>query len=102
MKLDLSSYATEIDFKNVKHLDVSSFVLKKNLGILKTEVDKLDFAKLTPVPDDLANAKNTNLETVGVSIARLAQANLVTKVDFDIKLQKQNKKISNKTKHLLA
>ena len=96
MKLDLSSYATEIDFKNVKHLDVSSF------GILKTEVDKLDFAKLTPVPDDLANPKNTNLETVGVSIARLAQANLVTKVDFDIKLQKQNKKNSNKTKHLLA
>ena len=34
--------------------------------------------------------------------ARLAQANLVTKTDFDTKLQDINKRItSNKTKHLL-
>ena len=35
--------------------------------------------------------------------ARLAQASLVTKTDFDTKLQSLNKKISsNKTKHLLV
>ena len=35
--------------------------------------------------------------------ARLAQANLVTKIDFDTKLISLNKKInSNKTKHLLV
>ena len=35
--------------------------------------------------------------------ARLAQANLVTKIDFDDKLKTLNKKInSNKTKHLIV
>ena len=35
--------------------------------------------------------------------ARLAQVNLVTKTDFDTKLQSLNKRItSNKTKHLLV
>ena len=39
----------------------------------------------------------------GVDNARLAQANLVTKTDFDAKLQSLNKEItSNKTKHLLV
>ena len=36
------------------HVDVSSFALKSNLAGLKTEVDKLDIDKLTPVPNDLA------------------------------------------------
>ena len=36
------------------HVDVSSFALKSNLASLKTEVDKLDIDKLTPVPNDLA------------------------------------------------
>ena len=52
VELDLSSYATKTDLKNVTHLDVSGFVLKTNLANLKTEVDKLDIAKLTRVPDD--------------------------------------------------
>ena len=35
--------------------------------------------------------------------ARLAQANLITKPDFDVKLSSLNRKItSNKTKHLLV
>ena len=37
--LDLSSYATKTDLKNVTHVDVSSFTLKSNLASLKTEVD---------------------------------------------------------------
>ena len=40
--------------KNVPHVDTSSFVLKKNLAGLKTEVDKLDIDKLVPVPADLS------------------------------------------------
>ena len=37
-----------------------------------------------------------------VSNARLAQANLITKTDFDVKLSNLNRNItSNKTKHLL-
>ena len=40
------------------HLDVSSFALKSNLARLKTEVDKLNIDKLTPVSDDLAKLRN--------------------------------------------
>ena len=58
VKLDLSSYATKTDLKNVTYVDVSSFALKTNLASLKTEVDKLDVDKLTPVPNDLAKLSN--------------------------------------------
>ena len=54
VELALSSYATKTDSKNVTHADVSSFASKTNLASLKTEVDKLDIAKLIPVPNDLA------------------------------------------------
>ena len=54
VELDMSSYATKNDLKNVTHVDVSSFASKTNLASLKTEVDKLDIDKLTPVPVDLA------------------------------------------------
>ena len=46
------------DLKSVTHLDVSGFALKTNLSSLKTEVDKLDIDKLTPVPNDLAKLSN--------------------------------------------
>ena len=49
-----SNYATKTDLNNVTHVDVSSFASKTNLANLKTEVDKLDIAKSTPVPKDLA------------------------------------------------
>ena len=39
-------------------MDVSSFTLKSNLANLKTEVDKLDIDKLTPVLNDLAKLSN--------------------------------------------
>ena len=58
VKVDSSVYATKADLKNVTHVDVSSFTLKPNLTSLKTEVDKLDIDKLTPVPNDLAKLSN--------------------------------------------
>ena len=58
VKLDLSSYATKTDLKNVTYVDVSSFPSKTNLASLKTEVHKLGIAKLTPLPDDLAKLSN--------------------------------------------
>ena len=58
MELNLSSYATKTDLKNVTHADVNSFASKTNLASLKTEVDKLDIDKLTPVPNDLAKLSN--------------------------------------------
>ena len=54
VKVDLPNYATKTYLKHVTHVDVSSFALRSNLANLKTEVDKLDIDKLTPVPNDLA------------------------------------------------
>ena len=55
VKVDLSSYATKTDIKNISHVDTSSFALETNLASLKTEVDhKLDIDKLVPVPVDLS------------------------------------------------
>ena len=58
VRFDLSNYATKTDFKNILHIDASSFALKSNLAGLKTEVNKLDVDKLTPVPNDLARFSN--------------------------------------------
>ena len=58
VELDLSSYATKANLKNVTYVDVGSFASKMNLVSLKTEVDKLDIDKLTPVLNDLAKLSN--------------------------------------------
>ena len=52
--VDLSTYATKANIKNIPHFDTSSFALKTNLATLKTEVDKLDIDKLVLVPVDLS------------------------------------------------
>ena len=57
VKVDLSSYATKTDVKNVTHVDTSSFALKANLVSLKTEIDKLDIDKLELVPVDSCSWK---------------------------------------------
>ena len=64
VKVDLSSYATKTDLKNVTHVDTSSFALKTNLASLRTKVDKLDIDKLAPVPVDfskLSDIVNNNV-----------------------------------------
>ena len=50
VELDLSSYETKTDLKNVTHVDVSSFASKTYLVSLKTEVDEIDAYKLKAVP----------------------------------------------------
>ena len=44
VELDLSTYATKTDLKDITHVDTSSFASKTNLAALKTEVDKIDTA----------------------------------------------------------
>ena len=78
VELDLSSYATKTDLKNISHVDISSFASKKNLANLKTEVDKLDIAKVTPVPDDLAKLSNVVKDDV---VKKTEYYKLVSKVD---------------------
>ena len=58
VKVDLSSYATKADIKNISHVNTSSFALKKNLADLKTEVDKLDIDNLVPASTDLSKLYN--------------------------------------------
>ena len=58
VKVDLSNYSTKTDFRNVTHVDTSSFALKANLAKLKTEVDKSDIHKLVRVPSDLSKLSN--------------------------------------------
>ena len=64
VELDLTNYTTKTDLKNITHTDVSSFASKTNLGVLKTEVDKIDVDKLKTVPDDLAKLSNIKNEVV--------------------------------------
>ena len=59
-------------------MDVSSFALKSKLASLKTEVDKLDIDKLTPVPNDLAKLSNVVKNNV---IKKTEYKKLVAKVD---------------------
>ena len=59
-------------------MDVSSFALKSKLASLKTEVDKLDIDKLTPVPNDLAKLSNVVKNDV---IKKTEHKKLVAKVD---------------------
>ena len=81
IKVDLSSYATKTDLKNVTHVDVSSFASKTNLASLKTEVDKLDIAKLTPVPNDLAKLSNVVQNDVAKKTEYNKLAKKVDKID---------------------
>ena len=78
VKFDLFGYTTKTDLKNISHVDVSSFELKLNLASLKTEVDKLDIDKLTPVPNDLAKLSNVVKNNV---VKKTVYDKLIAKVD---------------------
>ena len=80
VELDLNSYATKTDLKEITHVDVSSFASKTNLASLKTEGDQLDIAKLTPVPNDLAKLNNVVKNHV---VKKTEYNKLVTKVHID-------------------
>ena len=73
VELDLATYATKTDLRNVTHVDVSSFASKTNLAALKTEVDKIDADKLKTTPD---LAKLTNA----------VEHDVVKKTDYNTKV----------------
>ena len=109
VKVDLSNYATETDLKNVSHVDVSSFALKSNLAKLKTEVDKLDIDKLTPVPNDLAKLSNvvkndvvkkTVYEKLVAKVNNIDITGFVLKTKYDIDKSDLEKKINNADKKI--
>ena len=110
-ELDLSSYATKTDLKNVTHVDVSSFALKANLAnLLKTEVDKIDIAKLTPVPDDLAKLSNvvkndvikkTEYDKLVEKVDNINTTGFVLKTTYDTDKSNLENKISDEDKKIL-
>ena len=109
VKVDLSNYETETDLKNVSHVDVSSFALKSNLANLKTEVDKLDIDKLTPVPNDLAKLSNvvkndvvkkTVYEKLVAKVNNIDITGFVLKTKYDTDKSDLEKKISDADKKI--
>ena len=78
VKVDLSNYPTKAAMKNISHVDTLSFALKTNLANLKTEVNKLDIAKLVPVPVDLGKLSNVVKNDV---VKKDVYNKLVTKVN---------------------
>ena len=110
VKVDLSNYATKTDLKNVAHVYVRSFALKSNLTNLKTEVDKLDIDKLSPVPNDLAKLSNVVRNDVvkkAIYDKLVAKVNniditeFVLKATYDTHKSELEKKISDADKKSL-
>ena len=109
VKVDLSKYATKTDLKNVSHVDVSSFALKSNLANLKTEGDKLDIDKLTPVPNDLAKLSNvvknvikkTEYNKLVSKVNGIDTTGFVLKTTYDRDKSDVEKKVSDANKKFL-
>ena len=101
VKVDLSSYATKADIKNISHVDTSSFALKTNLATLKTKVDKLDINKLVPVPVDLSKlrdvvkndvVKKTDYDKLVAKVYNIDTSGFVLQTKYDTdKLELENK-----------
>ena len=105
-------------FAMVNSLDTSGFVLKAKYDTDKSELEKkipdtswlvrkTDSAKISEIErnnhDKYITTPAFNKFTAEIFTARLTQANLVTKTDFDTNLIRPNKKIkANKAKPLLV
>ena len=109
VKVDLSNYTTKTDLKNVSHMDNSSFALKSNLASLKTEVDKLDIDKLTPVSNDLAKlinvvkndvVKKTVYDKLVGKVNIIDTTGFVLKTTYDTDTSDLEKKISDADKKI--
>ena len=110
VKVDLSNYATKTDFKNISHVDVSSFALKSNLASLKTEVDKIDIDKLAPVPVDLSRlsdvvendvVKMTVYDKLVAKVNNIYTTRFVLKATDDTDKSELEKEISDADKKFL-
>ena len=109
VKVDFSNYATKTDLKNLSHVDAGSFALKSNLASSKTEVDKLDIDKLTPVPNDLAKLSNavkndvvkkTEYDKLVKEVHNIDLTGFVLKTTYDTDKSDLEKKISHADKKI--
>ena len=99
---DISNSATKTALTTVENKipDVSSLVKKPDYNIKITDIEK----KINNHNHDkYITTPEFNKSATDVFNLRLAQANLITKTDFDAKLLNLNRKITkNKTDHLLV
>ena len=92
VKVGISNYATKADIENISHVDTSSFALKTNLAILKTEVDKLDIDKLILFSVDLSELNdvgNNNIVKKDVHHKFVAKVNSIDTSGFVLKTKIQ-------------
>ena len=87
VELNLTSYATKTDLKNITHVDTSSYALKTDLAALKSEADKIDINKLKTAPVDLAKLTNA------------VENDLVKKTDYNTKVTSIETQIAGLTKN---
>ena len=109
VELDLSSYATKSDLKDVTHVDVSSFASKTNLANLKAEVNKTDVDKLKTVPVDLAKLSNvvkndvvkkTEYDRLVPKVDNIDTTQFVSRTKYEIDGSDLEKKISDVNKKI--
>ena len=102
VKVDLSNYGAKADIKNISHIDTSSFALKTNSPSLKTEVDKLDVDKSTPVLVDLSKlsevvrndvVKKTVYDILVAKINSIDTSTFALKINYDSDKSKIENKI---------
>ena len=102
IKVSLSNYETKANIKNISHIDTSSFALKTNLPSLKTEVDKLDVDKSTPVLVDLSKLsevvkndviKKTVYDILVAKINSIDTSTFALKINYDSDKSKIENKI---------
>ena len=116
---DISGLATKTALTTVgnKTPSISNLATKNALTTVENEIPsisglvKTDYnTKITDIENKLNNHNHdkyvatSEFNTLAADVfnARLAQANLITKTDFDAKLSSLNRKITaNKTKHFL-
>ena len=99
---DISGLATktELTILENKIPDVINLVKKADYN---TKVKEIENKLNNPDHDKYIDTQEFNKLAADVFNARLTQANLVTKTDFDTKLSSFNRKVTqNKTKHLLV
>ena len=106
VKVDLPNYATKTDLKNITLIDTSSFALKTNLASIKNEVDKLDIAKLAPVPIDLSKlsdvvkndvVKKAVYDKLAAKVNNIVTSGFVLKTKYQTDKTELEKKIPDVT-----
>ena len=88
----MPNYATKADLKLATGIDISKLAAKSDLDSLKAEVDKLNIAKLVPLPVDLSKlndvvkndvVKKTVYDKLVAKVNNIDTSGFVLKTKYD-------------------